>query len=116
MQATQAERGTPAQRNVLRGAVINGPGLSDFCARFVDADGKPIRDMRLHLPPEVDARIAAIYRRDRAITPAGDAVIGAPVAGAVDAGAGVAAPRGAGRTSTTVPGAAARGAAPCRHA
>jgi hypothetical protein len=32
-------------RNVLRGAVINGPGLSDFCVRFVDADGKPIRDI-----------------------------------------------------------------------
>ncbi|MBW7901911.1 MAG: Trk system potassium transporter TrkA [Rhodocyclaceae bacterium] len=34
--------------------------------------GKPIRDMRRHLPPEIDARIAAIYRRDRAITPTGD--------------------------------------------
>lgn len=34
-------------RNVLRGAVINGPGLSDFCARFVDADGKPIRDIQI---------------------------------------------------------------------
>ncbi|WP_242151457.1 acetylxylan esterase [Sphingomonas sp. BAUL-RG-20F-R05-02] len=32
-------------RNVLRGAVINGPGLSDFCVRFVDEDGKPIRDI-----------------------------------------------------------------------
>lgn len=29
-------------RNVIRGAVINGPGLSDFCLRFLDADGKPI--------------------------------------------------------------------------
>ncbi len=34
-------------RNVLRGAVINGPGLSDFCARFVDAAGKPIRDIAI---------------------------------------------------------------------
>jgi hypothetical protein len=34
-------------RNVIRGAVINGPGLSDFCARFVDADGKPIRDIAI---------------------------------------------------------------------
>lgn len=34
-------------RNILRGAVINGPGLSDFCARFVDADGKPIRDLAI---------------------------------------------------------------------
>lgn len=29
-------------RNVLRCAVINGPGLSDFCARFIDKNGKPI--------------------------------------------------------------------------
>ncbi|WP_084583369.1 acetylxylan esterase [Sphingomonas azotifigens] len=34
-------------RNVLRGAVINGPGLSDFCARFVDEAGKPIRDIMI---------------------------------------------------------------------
>ena len=26
-------------RNVLRGAVINGPGLSDFCLRFIDENG-----------------------------------------------------------------------------
>ena len=29
-------------RNVIRGAVINGPGLSDFCVRFLDAEGRPI--------------------------------------------------------------------------
>ena len=29
-------------RNVLRGAVINGPGMSDFCVRFISADGKPV--------------------------------------------------------------------------
>ncbi len=34
-------------RNVLRGAVINGPGLSDFCVRFVGEDGWPIRDLRI---------------------------------------------------------------------
>ena len=28
--------------NVLRCAVINGPGLSDFCARFIDEKGKPV--------------------------------------------------------------------------
>lgn len=33
-------------RNVLRGAVINGPGLSDFCVRFVDATGRPITDLK----------------------------------------------------------------------
>lgn len=37
-------------RNILRGAVINGPGLSDFCVRFVDDDEKPITDLALRLP------------------------------------------------------------------
>ncbi len=31
-------------RNVLRGTIINGPGMSDFCVRFVDADGRPVTD------------------------------------------------------------------------
>ena len=34
-------------RNVVRGAVINGPGLSDFCVRFIDEYGEPIRDITL---------------------------------------------------------------------
>jgi hypothetical protein len=34
-------------RNVIRGAVINGPGLSDFCIRFLDAQGQPVRDVTL---------------------------------------------------------------------
>jgi hypothetical protein len=29
-------------KNILRGAVINGPGMSDFCVRFLDLDGKPV--------------------------------------------------------------------------
>lgn len=37
-------------RNVLRGAVINGPGLSDFCVRFVNEDGNPIKNLTLSLP------------------------------------------------------------------
>ena len=32
-------------RNVIRGAVINGPGMSDFCVRFIDENGKPIKDL-----------------------------------------------------------------------
>jgi hypothetical protein len=34
-------------RNVIRGAVINGPGLSDFCVRFLDAGGRPVRGITL---------------------------------------------------------------------
>lgn len=29
-------------RNILRVAVVNGPGLSDMCARFIDEKGKPV--------------------------------------------------------------------------
>jgi hypothetical protein len=36
-------------RSVIRGAVINGPGLSDFCVRFIDENGDPIRDLTIHL-------------------------------------------------------------------
>ena len=28
-------------RNILRGAIINGPGMSDFCVRFLDEKGNP---------------------------------------------------------------------------
>ncbi|MFN6961625.1 MAG: Trk system potassium transporter TrkA, partial [Rhodocyclaceae bacterium] len=37
--------------------------------------GQPIRAMRGHLPPGVDARIAAIFREHRAVDPDGDTVI-----------------------------------------
>jgi len=36
-------------RNVVRGAVINGPGLSDFCVRFIDEHGMAIRGLTLTL-------------------------------------------------------------------
>jgi hypothetical protein len=36
-------------RNVIRGAVINGPGLSDFCVRFIDENGKPIKELAQNL-------------------------------------------------------------------
>jgi hypothetical protein len=36
-------------RNVIRGAVINGPGMSDFCARFIDENGDPIKSLTLDL-------------------------------------------------------------------
>ena len=34
-------------RNIIRGAVINGPGLSDFCVRFIDENGEPVKDLTL---------------------------------------------------------------------
>jgi hypothetical protein len=36
-------------RNVIRGAVINGPGMSDFCVRFIDEQGKPIKKFTINL-------------------------------------------------------------------
>jgi hypothetical protein len=36
-------------RNVIRGAVINGPGLSDFCVRFVDENGNAIKNFTITL-------------------------------------------------------------------
>ena len=36
-------------RNILRGAVINGPGMSDFCVRFIDVQGKPVRNLSIHV-------------------------------------------------------------------
>ena len=34
-------------KNIIRGAVINGPGMSDFCVRFLDEKGKPIKDISI---------------------------------------------------------------------
>ncbi|MBR5072473.1 MAG: acetylxylan esterase [Bacteroidales bacterium] len=34
-----------AGRNIIRGAVINGPGMSDFCIRFLGEDGKPVTNL-----------------------------------------------------------------------
>ena len=31
-------------RNIVRGTVINGPGMSDFCVRFYTEDGKVFKD------------------------------------------------------------------------
>jgi len=36
-------------RNVIRGAVLNGPGMIDFCVRFIDENGNPIKDLTINL-------------------------------------------------------------------
>lgn len=36
--------------NVVRCAVINGGGATDFCARFLDGNDAPIRDFTVNLP------------------------------------------------------------------
>ena len=34
-------------RNIIWGAVINGPGMSDFCVRFIDEAGNPVKNITL---------------------------------------------------------------------
>jgi hypothetical protein len=36
--------------NIIRGAVINGPGMSDFCVRFVNEKGEPIKNIEIINP------------------------------------------------------------------
>lgn len=32
-------------KNIIRGAVLNGPGMSDFCLRFLDENGNPVKNI-----------------------------------------------------------------------
>ncbi len=34
-------------KNIVRGAIINGPGMSDFCIRFLDENGEPIKNLTI---------------------------------------------------------------------
>lgn len=34
-------------KNIIRGAVINGPGMSDFCVRFLNEKGEPVKDFSI---------------------------------------------------------------------
>lgn len=34
-------------KNIIRGAVINGPGMSDFCVRFLNENGKPVKNLTI---------------------------------------------------------------------
>ena len=36
--------------NVIRAAIVNAGGATDFCARFLDADDRPIRGVTVSLP------------------------------------------------------------------
>ena len=36
--------------NVVRAAIINGGGATDFCARFLDGEYRPVRDIKVMLP------------------------------------------------------------------
>ena len=34
-------------KNIIRGAIINGPGMSDFCIRLLDEKGAPIKNITI---------------------------------------------------------------------
>lgn len=34
-------------KNIVRGAIINGPGMSDFCVRFIDEKGNPVKNITI---------------------------------------------------------------------
>ena len=34
-------------QNIIRGAIINGPGMSDFCIRLLDEKGKPVKNITI---------------------------------------------------------------------
>jgi endo-1,4-beta-D-glucanase Y len=37
-------------KNVVTGAIINGPGMSDFCVRLIDDQFQPIKNVKICLP------------------------------------------------------------------
>lgn len=43
--ATSARLTLKKGRNIIRGAVINGPGMCNFCVRFLDEKGAPINNL-----------------------------------------------------------------------
>jgi hypothetical protein len=42
--------------NVIRAAIVNGGGATDFCARFIDEDGRPVAGLTTRLTSEAPAR------------------------------------------------------------
>ena len=43
-------------QNIVRGLVCNGPGMADFCLRFVDENGKPVKNITVSAVPTTKKR------------------------------------------------------------
>jgi hypothetical protein len=46
--------------NVVRAAIINGGGATDFCARFLDAEDKPLKEFTVTLSAPSRERLRAL--------------------------------------------------------
>lgn len=49
--------------NVVRAAIVNGGGATDFCARFLDAEDKPLKELTVSLSETRPAASPAKMRR-----------------------------------------------------
>lgn len=43
-------------QNIVRALVCNGPGMADFCLRFVDENGKPVKNITVSAVPTTKKR------------------------------------------------------------
>lgn len=43
-------------QNIVRGLVCNGPGMADFCLRFVDENGNPVKNITVSAVPTTKKR------------------------------------------------------------
>ena len=43
-------------QNIVRALVCNGPGMADFCLRFVDESGKPVKNITVSAVPTTKKR------------------------------------------------------------
>lgn len=46
--------------NVIRCAIVNGGGATDFCARFLDASDQPLRGLTVRLEPDANETAATV--------------------------------------------------------
>ena len=52
-------------QNIIRAAIVNGGGATDFCARLLDADDKPLKDFTVSLGEVTVSRSAPKTRLQR---------------------------------------------------
>lgn len=48
--------------NIVRAAIVNGGGATDFCARFLDAEGRPLKELTVRLAESPAAQPGSAQR------------------------------------------------------